>query len=74
MAKDIQLEGFRLERFAAEGYDYPVYWGGEGPGVVVIHEVPGVTPSVADFARRVIAEGFTVAMPSLFVTIRRSPY
>jgi dienelactone hydrolase len=34
--------------------------------VIVIHEVPGVTPLVAAFGRRVVDAGFTVAMPSLF--------
>ena len=43
-----------------------VYRGGSGPGVVVVHEVPGITPLVADFGRRVVDAGFTVAMPSLF--------
>ncbi|MCA9515386.1 MAG: dienelactone hydrolase family protein [Myxococcales bacterium] len=62
------LEGFSVEPFAFEGREYPVYWGGAGPGVVVVHEIPGITPAVAAFARRVIAEGFTVAMPSLFGT------
>jgi dienelactone hydrolase len=34
--------------------------------VVVITEVPGITPAVADFARRVVDDGFTVARPDLF--------
>ncbi len=42
-----------------------MFRGGSGPGVVVVHEVPGITPPVADFGRRVIDAGFTVAMPSL---------
>jgi dienelactone hydrolase len=33
--------------------------------------VPGITPLVADFGRRVIDAGFTVAMPSLFGEPRR---
>ena len=44
----------------------PVYWIGEGPGIVVMPEMPGLTPDVADFARRAAAEGFTCAVPSLF--------
>ena len=43
-----------------------VYRKGEGPGVIVISEIPGITPAVADFARRVVDLGCTVAMPSLF--------
>ena len=45
-----------------------VYRAGSGPAVIVISEMPGITPDVADFARRVVARGCTVAMPSLFGT------
>lgn len=45
-----------------------VFWQGRGPGVVIMHEIPGITPQVVDFARRVAAEGFTVYVPHLFGT------
>lgn len=45
-----------------------VYWVGEGPGIILIPEMPGVTPEVAECARRFASEGFTVAVPSLFGT------
>ena len=59
------LEGFEETDFTHDGVTRPVYRAGSGPGVVVIHEVPGITPAVADFGRRVVAAGFTVAMPSV---------
>ena len=59
------LDGFTETSFTFEGVTRPVYRGGSGPGVVVVHEIPGITPPVADFGRRVIDAGFTVAMPSL---------
>ena len=59
------LDGFTETTFTFDGVTRPVYRGGSGPGVVVVHEVPGITPPVADFGRRVIDAGFTVAMPSL---------
>ena len=59
------LDGFTETSFSFDGVTRPVYRGGSGPGVVVVHEVPGITPAVADFGRRVIDAGFTVAMPSL---------
>jgi dienelactone hydrolase len=59
------LDGFTETTFTFDGVTRPVYRGGTGPGVVVVHEVPGITPLVADFGRRVIDSGFTVAMPSL---------
>lgn len=47
---------------------YPVYRKGSGPGVVLIHEIPGITPEVLGFAEEVVGAGFTVLMPSLFGT------
>lgn len=63
-----KLDDFTVNEFTHAGYTYPVYRKGQGPGVVVIHEVPGVTPEVARFARKVVDAGFTVFMPSLFGT------
>jgi dienelactone hydrolase len=34
--------------------------------VIVIHEIPGITPQVADFGRRVAAAGCTAVLPALF--------
>lgn len=39
---------------------------GQGPGVIVMAEMPGISPHVARFARWVRDAGFTVYMPSLF--------
>ncbi len=50
----------------------PVYRSGTGPAVVVIHEVPGLTPKVADFGRRVADAGFTAYLPSLVGTPGRA--
>jgi dienelactone hydrolase len=47
---------------------HPVHRSGSGPGVVIIHEIPGITPEVAGFARRVADAGFSVALPELFGT------
>jgi dienelactone hydrolase len=45
---------------------YPTYRKGTGPGVIVIHEIPGLTPEVIGFCEEVVAAGFTVVMPHLF--------
>jgi len=50
---------------------HPTYRKGTGPGVIVIHEIPGLTPSVIGFGEEVVAAGFTVVMPSLFGTPER---
>jgi dienelactone hydrolase len=65
----MRLEGFDLQDMAFEGSAYPVYRAGTGPGVIVVHEVPGITSLVADFARRLVDRVFTVFMPSLFGTV-----
>jgi dienelactone hydrolase len=43
-----------------------VYGCGRGPAVIVMTEMPGISPQVARFARWVRDAGFTVYMPSLF--------
>lgn len=60
------LDGFDADHFTHDGETKRVFRGGVGPGVLVITEMPGITPEVVDFARRVVDAGFTVAMPDLF--------
>jgi dienelactone hydrolase len=62
------LEGFSDFEFAHDGAVRTVYRRGTGPAVVVMHEIPGITPQVAAFARRVADAGFTVFLPHLFGT------
>jgi dienelactone hydrolase len=59
-----------LEQYEAtyDGATRTVFKGGAGPAVIVMHEVPGLYPAVVEFARRVIAAGFTVYLPSLLGT------
>lgn len=54
-----------------EGVSHPTYRKGSGPGVIIIHEIPGLTPKVIAFAEEVVAAGFTVVMPHLFGTPER---
>ena len=51
---------------SATGVVHPTYRRGSGPGVVVIAEIPGITPDVVTFADEVVASGFTVVLPHLF--------
>lgn len=62
------LEGFEETRFVHDGAERTIYRRGSGPAVVVMHEIPGITPQVAKFSRTVADAGFTVAMPDLFGT------
>ena len=54
-----------------EGTSHPIFRKGVGPGVIVIHEIPGMTPEVIGFGEEVVAAGFTVVMPNLFGTPER---
>lgn len=60
------LEGFVTERFTHDGTTREVHHLGEGPGVIVMAEMPGITPRVVEFARRVTDIGCSVWVPQLF--------
>jgi len=60
------LEGFTHTTFTHEGKTRDVYRTGSGPAVIVIAEIPGITPKVAEFGRRVAALGCTAVLPRLF--------
>ncbi len=64
----MSLDGFEESRFEHAGEARALYLRGTGPGVVVMHEVPGITPEVARFARIVADAGFRVYLPHLFGT------
>jgi len=51
--------------FTGGGITRETYVRGKGPGVIIIHEIPGITPKVIEFADAVVAAGFTVVMPAL---------
>jgi dienelactone hydrolase len=60
------LEDFNARSIDIQGKLKRVYVGGVGPAVVVMTEMPGISPHVARFARWVRGAGFTAYMPSLF--------
>lgn len=62
------LADFETFPFTALGTTRRVFRKGEGPGVLVMHEIPGITPEVADFARLLADAGYTVFLPHLFGT------
>ncbi|MCB0975169.1 MAG: dienelactone hydrolase family protein [Actinobacteria bacterium] len=59
------MDAFDHTRFTAEGRTHDVFRQGSGPRIIVIHEVPGITPNVARFANMLVEEGFEVVLPSL---------
>lgn len=66
MKEDDPLEDFERRTITLEGTTKAVHVVGAGPAVIVMTEMPGISPHVARFARWVRDAGFTVYMPSLF--------
>jgi dienelactone hydrolase len=66
MNADDPLDDFAARELALDGVTRKVHVAGRGPAVVVMAEMPGISPHVARFARWVRDAGFTVYMPSLF--------
>jgi dienelactone hydrolase len=66
MKEDDPLEDFDHRVLTLDGVTKVVHVAGSGPGVIVMTEMPGISPHVARFSRWVRDAGFTVYMPSLF--------
>lgn len=64
--EDDPLEDFERRMITLNGTAKAVHVAGAGPAVIVMAEMPGISPHVARFARWVRDAGFTVYMPSLF--------
>ena len=60
------LDDFAQREITLLGKTRRVHVAGQGPAVVVMAEMPGISPLVARFARWVRDAGLTVYMPSLF--------
>lgn len=66
LSKRDDLSDFVRETITLNGKSKLVYVAGTGPAVIVMTEMPGISPHVARFARWVRDAGFTVYMPHLF--------
>lgn len=73
MADSAVLADFSRTPFTALGRTRDVYRRGEGTAVLMLSEMPGITPLVAAFARGVAERGHTVVMPHLFGTDGAEP-
>jgi dienelactone hydrolase len=67
------VPGFEARIMEFGGEKRCVYCAGTGTGVIVMSEIPGITPAVAHFAQRVVDAGHTVYMPLLFGEPMRQP-
>jgi dienelactone hydrolase len=64
--RDDDLADFHARTVTLTEVTKRVFVSGSGPGVIVLAEMPGISPHVARFARWVRDGGFTVYLPSLF--------
>jgi dienelactone hydrolase len=60
------IEDYAEDTFTDGGKTRRVFRRGEGPAVLVVAEMPGITPSVVAFADRVVDRGLTAVLPHLF--------
>jgi dienelactone hydrolase len=63
---DDPLDDFVCRSLTLQEATRRVYVAGQGPAVIVMTEMPGISPHVARFSRWLRDAGFTVYMPSLF--------
>ena len=73
-APDGDLATFERGTFTGDGASHDVYYKGSGPAVIVITEMPGLSPMVLGFADRVVAVGCSVVLPDLYGTAGRAPF
>ena len=66
LSKPDPLDDFERRQVTLQGKSKLVFVAGTGPAVIVMTEMPGISPHVARFARWIRSAGFTVWMPSLF--------
>lgn len=59
------LQGFTVTEFRHYGVSHDVYRHGQGPAVIVMSEILGITPAVTRYATRVADAGFAVYVPEL---------
>ncbi len=67
------MQDFEEFAHATGEHTLPVYRSGQGPGVLIMHELPGMVPECVEFARRVRDGGFTVYLPLFFGKPNQSP-
>lgn len=71
---DHDLAGYEQSTFTHEGTRRRILRRGTGPAVIVMAEIPGITPKVLEFADRVAEIGCTAVLPVLFGEPGRDPH
>lgn len=70
---DDPLDDFEKTTFTHDEKTRDIFRTGSGPAVIVMSEIPGITPKVAAFARMVAGIGCTAVMPHLMGEPGRDP-
>jgi dienelactone hydrolase len=60
------IKGFFEETFTADNRSITLFRKGDGPAVILLHELPGLTHDTVEFAEWITDRGFHVVMPLLF--------
>lgn len=61
-----ELKDFQADHVTLLGATREVFRLGEGPCIIIIPEIPGITPEHAALARRIASQGYTTVSPSVF--------
>lgn len=64
---------FQQRNFTHAGRTLPIIECGEGPALIVMHELRGPTPAFLDFINKIAAAGFHVVSPIFFGSPGNSP-
>lgn len=73
-APEGDLATFTPDTFTDGSESRELYRKGSGPAVIVITEMPGLSPKVLGFADRLVAMGCTAVLPNLYGTAGREPF
>jgi dienelactone hydrolase len=60
------IPSFEEQSYSDGEFSFPIFRKGDGLGVILMHELPGLTQETVDFAEFIAANGFHVVMPLLF--------
>lgn len=66
LTANASLDDFEPERLSFDNVEKLVWRSGSGPAVIIMTELPGISPHVLRFARWARDAGFCVWLPSLF--------
>lgn len=60
------MEDFENFTHTENGITHTVYKKGKGPGIIIMHELPGMILECVEFARKISDAGYTVYLPLFF--------